>query len=145
MSYLFQCYHQTPVNINKNIQNHPTGIALPEQIARVESMLHFIFNHKFSDVILKNISSGKPPSYKILGVFMDSDLKWNSHVQYIFKKACKKLHSLRVLRRAGVNHANILKVDVYLTTVRPVLEYAVPVWQSIPGYLSDVDRKERLK
>ena len=30
-------------------------------------------------------------SYKILGVFMDSDLKWNSHVEYIFKKACKKL------------------------------------------------------
>ena len=67
---------------------------------------------------------------------MDRDLKWNSHVEYIFKKACKKLYSLRVLRRAGVNHANILKV--YLTTVRPVLEYAVPVWQSIPGYLSDV-------
>ena len=75
-------------------------------------------------------------SYKILGVFMDSDLKWNSHVEYIFKKACKKLYSLRVLRRAGVNHTNILKV--YLTTVIPVLEYAVPVWQSIPGYLSDV-------
>ena len=53
-------------------------------------------------------------SYKILGVFMDSDLKWNSHVEYIFKKACKKLYSLRVLRRAGVNHTNILKV--YLTT-----------------------------
>ena len=70
---------------------------------------------------------------------MDSDLTWNSHVEYIFfflKKACKKLYSLRVLRRAGVNHANILKV--YLTTARPVLEYALPVWQSIPGYLSDV-------
>ena len=40
------------------------------------------------------------------------------------------------MHRAVVNHANILKV--YLTTVRPVLEYAVPVWQSIPGYLSDV-------
>ena len=53
-----------------------------------------------------------------------------------FKKACKNLYSLWVLRRAGVNHANILKV--YLTTVIPVLEYAVPVWQSIPGYLSNV-------
>ena len=31
---------------------------------------------------------------------------------------------------------NLLKV--YLTTVRPVLEYAAPVWQVIPGYLSDV-------
>ena len=40
---------------------------------------------------------------------MDSDLRWNSHVEYIFKKACKKLYSLRVLPRAGVDKANILK------------------------------------
>ena len=37
--------------------------------------------------------------------------------------------------RAGVDPSNILKV--YLTKIRPVLEYAVPVWQNIPGYLSD--------
>ena len=30
---------------------------------------------------------------------------------------------------------NILKL--YLTTIRPVLEYAVPVWQDIPNYLSE--------
>ena len=28
---------------------------------------------------------------------------------------------------------NIL--EVYLSTVRPVLEYAVPVWQAIPDYM----------
>ena len=28
-------------------------------------------------------------TYKILGVIMDNDLKWNSHVDYIIKKACK--------------------------------------------------------
>ena len=37
--------------------------------------------------------------------------------------------------RAGVEPSNIL--EVYLTTIRPVLEYAVPVWQNIPEYLSD--------
>ena len=73
-------------------------------------------------------------TYKILGVIMDKDLKWNSHVEHITKKACKKLYALRVLRRAGVSQANILKI--YLSTVRPVLEYAVPVWQAIPDYLS---------
>lgn len=39
------------------------------------------------------------------------------------------------MRRAGVNQSNIQKV--YLSTVRPVLEYAVPVWQDIPDYLSE--------
>ena len=66
---------------------------------------------------------------------MDNDLKWNCHVDYIIKKACKKLYSLRVLRRARVSQPNILRI--YLSTVRPVLEYAVPVWQNIPAYLSE--------
>ena len=108
-----------------------------------EMFIKFLRNSNF---LLKPIIIGdnvieRVTSFTILGVFMDSDLKWNSHVEYIFKKACKKLFSLRVLRRAGVNHANILKV--YLTTVRPVLEYAVPVWQSIPDYLSDVIKTVR--
>ena len=38
------------------------------------------------------------------------------------------------MRRAGVSKTIILKV----TTIRPVLEYAVPVWQSISDYLVDV-------
>ena len=51
-------------------------------------------------------------------------------------QSCKKLSSLRVLGRAGVSRARILKV--FLTKRRPVLEYAAPVWQSIPNYLADV-------
>ena len=57
-------------------------------------------------------------------------------MNYIVNKAYKKLYSLRVLYRAGVSRANILKE--YLTTIRPVLEYAVPVWQSVADYLADV-------
>jgi hypothetical protein len=62
------------------------------------------------------------------------------------KPASKKLYLLRVLRRAGVEKDNILKV--YLTTVQPVLEYPVPVWQAIPDYLSEaiqVVQKRSLK
>ena len=57
-------------------------------------------------------------------------------MNYIVNKACKKLYSLRVLYRAGVSRASILKE--YLTTIRPVLEDAVPVWQSVADYLADV-------
>lgn len=65
---------------------------------------------------------------------MDKDLKWNSHAKYIFKKACKKLCSLKVLHRAGVCKGNTLKI--YLSMVWPMLEYAAPVRQAIPAYLS---------
>ena len=58
-----------------------------------EMFVNFLHNSNF---LLKPIIIGhnvieRVTSYKILGVFMDSDLKWNSHVEYIFKKACKKL------------------------------------------------------
>ena len=75
------------------------------------------------------------PSYKILGVDLQEDLKWDIHVDYMHNKACKRLYSLRILRRAGVDRESILRV--YLTTIRPIMEYAVPVWQSIPVSLSD--------
>ena len=70
--------------------------------------------------IIKNANT-----YKILGVIMDNDLKWTCHVDYIIKKAYKKLYPLRVLGRAKVCQSNILRI--YLSSVRPVLEYAVPV------------------
>ena len=66
---------------------------------------------------------------------MSNDLSWNNHAKYITKKATKKIYSLRLLCRAGVQPSNILKV--YLTTITPVLECAVPVRQNIPGYVSD--------
>ena len=113
-----------------------------------EMLINFLRNPNF---LIKPIQIGnyvieQVKTYKILGVIMSSDLKWNCHVDHIIKKASKKLYSLRVLRRAGVENDNILKV--YLTTVRPVLEYAVPVWQAIPDYLSEaieVVQKRSLK
>lgn len=57
-------------------------------------------------------------------------------MEYICKKARKRLYSLRVLERVCVDGMSIFKV--YLTTIRAALaEYAIPVWQAIPGYLSD--------
>ena len=62
-------------------------------------------------------------------------MKWNYHVDYITSKASKKLYAVRLLRRDGVEEQNMLKV--FRSSVRPILEYAVPVWQDIPDYLSD--------
>ena len=86
-------------------------------------------------LVVGNNGIERVSTYKILGVFIHSDLKLNSHVDYIYKTACKKLYFIRILRRAGVDLGSLL--EVYKSSVRSVLEYAVPVWQSIPGYLSD--------
>ena len=74
-------------------------------------------------------------TYKLLGVIISDDLKWNAHAEYVIAKAAKRLSALRLLKRVGVMPKDILKV--YLCNVRSVLEYAVQVWQDIPAYLSD--------
>ena len=85
---------------------------------------------KLGDKVIDQVSS-----YKILGVHLQNDVKWDIHIDYIYKKACKRLYSLRILQRARVDQESILKV--YLSTIRPVKEYAVPVWQLTPGTLAD--------
>ena len=54
----------------------------------------------------------------------------------IVKKAGKRIYTLYQLKRAGVNQADL--VTIYISVVRPVVEYACPVWSTnLPVYLSD--------
>ena len=75
-------------------------------------------------------------SAKILGVTISADLTWNAHVNNTVSKASKRLYMLYQLKRAGVDQRDLVRI--YMSVIRPVLEYAAPVWStSIPGYLSD--------
>ena len=65
---------------------------------------------------------------------ISDDLRWVHHIEFISKKASKCLYSLRILKRVGVAGDSILRV--YLTTIQPILEYSVQVWQDIPEFLS---------
>ena len=61
---------------------------------------------------------------------------WNRHVDCIVKKAAKRVYMLYQLKRAGISQLDL--VTVYISVVRPVLEYACPVWHTnLPKYLSD--------
>ena len=64
----------------------------------------------------------------LLGVYLSDDLKWDCHVEKIHEKAAKRLYQLRILKRAGVASDTLVKV--YCANVRPVLEYACPVWHT---------------
>ena len=55
----------------------------------------------------------------------------------IIKKASKRLHILRILKRASVPPQDLLVI--YASLVRSVLEYCCPVWHNnLPQYLSDL-------
>ena len=56
--------------------------------------------------------------HRVLGVTIQSNLKWDLHINEVVAKASKRLHILRVLKRSGVPPANPLKV--YFALIRSV-------------------------
>ena len=77
-----------------------------------------------SGVIIERVSS-----FKLLGVIISSTLKWDEHVAMICSKTASKMHFLKIIRREGISQADAL--CFYMTVIRPVLEYACPVWHSM--------------
>ena len=73
---------------------------------------------------------------KVLGVIIRNDLKWNSHVDSIVRKASKTMYFLRQLKRANVSCNDL--VQFYCMCIRPVVEYASPVFHyALPASLND--------
>ena len=70
-------------------------------------------------------------SAKLLGMIISHDLKWNTHTSELSRKC-----SSRQLKRSGVSPGEL--VLFYVTGIRPVLEYASPVFHSsLPNYISE--------
>ena len=87
-------------------------------------------------IVLGNNTVECVTTYKLLGIIISNDLKWHEHIDYISKKASKRLYSLRILKKVDVGREGILKV--YVTTIIPIyLEYGVQVWTDIPEFLSN--------
>ena len=72
---------------------------------------------------------------KLLGLNRSSDLRWNCHVAEISKKVASRLYFLKQLKTANIPAKDLL--IFYLTCIRPVTEYACPVFHNaLPTYLS---------
>ena len=69
--------------------------------------------------------------FKLLGVHVASDLKWLQHVDAIISKAASRLLFLKQLKCSVAGRDDLL--CFYGTVIRPVLEYACPVWHSSLG------------
>ena len=65
---------------------------------------------------------------KVLGLWLQSDLKWSVHIQKLLEKANKKMFLLRTLKRFGFGPSELSAV--YTGYIRPVLEYADVIWHS---------------
>ena len=79
-------------------------------------------------LVVDNHAVERVTSFKLLGIHISSNLKWDAQIDFICAKAASRLHFLKVLRRACPNTGDL--VCFYTTVIRPVLEYACPVWHS---------------
>ena len=70
---------------------------------------------------------------KILGVNTSSDRKWSHHIVEVDQKARERLFSLSQLKRAGLGHNEL--VQLYPTYIRPITEYACPVFMMVYLYI----------
>ena len=81
-------------------------------------------------------------SFKLLGVWVQNDLKWNTHVCKITKRANKLLFLLRECRKSFLPPE--IGLLTYTSKIRPILEYASPVWSGIPKYLEvEIERVQQ--
>jgi hypothetical protein len=70
------------------------------------------------------------PTSKYLGVTLDSQLKWNEHLQNIQNKTSRKLGALYPLLRSKSMPLQ-MKIHLYKMTIRPVMTYATPTWSGV--------------
>ena len=61
-----------------------------------EMFINFMHDHNIlvNPIVLGNKEIECVANYKLLGVYLNEDLSWNTHIDYIFKMACKRLYSL---------------------------------------------------
>ena len=70
-------------------------------------------------------------SHKHLGIIFSSDCTWHNHIKYITEKAWTRINIMRRLK---------FKLDrksletIYLTFIRPLLEYGDVLWDNCTKY-----------
>ena len=83
-------------------------------------------------IYLNDVAIQKVENHRHLGVTINQKLHWYDHIQDIKTKAYNRLNIMRKLKFKLKR--NVLN-NIYLTFIRPILEYADTVWQNIPDYL----------
>ena len=75
---------------------------------------------------IENNTIERVTSYKLLGLWIDDNMKWNTNTDKIVKKAAKHLFLLKVLKSYVASTSDMK--NFYIAVIRPTLEYVAQVW-----------------
>ena len=115
-----QWYHDNRLTINIP----KSSVMLLGSEARIRSLPSESRN---LNIVLDNTTIEQVQHAPYLGVTIDANLKWDSHIQSLCKKLSGKLAVLS--RSRNILNKNALS-KLYLSCIQPCLDYAISVWGS---------------
>ena len=102
---------------------------------KTKSMTFTRRNAHHPDVLFDGTYVQNVEEHTHLGVTFKSNATWSSHIEKIYVKACSRINILRMLKY-NVDRLSLLKI--YLSFIRPIIEYACVVWNNCYQYESDL-------
>ena len=89
---------------------------------------------QFDPILINNNPIEVVECVKLLGLYVSNNLKWNNHIHEIIKKARKRLFFLSKFKKSNIGITEL--VQFYTVCIRPILEYASPVFHdSLTAYI----------
>ena len=82
-------------------------------------------------IYMENAEIKEVSAHKHLGIFFSNDCSWHTHIDYIKEKAWKRIIVMRKLK--FVLDWKALET-IYLSFIRPILEYGNTIWDKCTQY-----------
>jgi hypothetical protein len=99
-----------------------------ESIEFTSSWMQIATNQVLEWSVLNHMKINIKKTKEMLGVLVTDNLSWDQHINDICLETNERLHFLKLLKRSSMSSDNLLQY--YKLIIRPVMEYACPVWQT---------------
>ena len=105
--------------------------------------ISFVKQVQFPKLQVADTSLSVVDHLTLLGVHLQADLKWDINVSAMVSKASRRLYIVYRLRKCRLATSDL--VAIYAMYIRPVLEYASPVWSSslTTAQSNDIERVQK--
>lgn len=107
-----------------------TGVIKNELVINTKKTQEIVFDPKcigdHQPVVIHNHHITQSQTYKYLGVYIESSLTWNTHIEWVCTRLEQRFYFLRRLRLYGVNK-NVMRL-FYKAVLESIVRYGITVW-----------------
>ncbi len=93
-------------------------------------------------ILMDNVNVSEVESHKHLGIYLNNEGTWHQHIDYITNKAWRRINIMRKLKYTL--DRKCLEI-IYVSFIRPLLEYADIVWDNCTQYEKDSVEKIQIE